>query len=246
MSFSSDELRNDYNELLEELREIILNLKDYSADIHKKEEYEGILKELFDNFKRPTTYHHPFEIKEMVRIVNYPYQKTPLSIRGSEISNGRYHVIDGGPLCFYLSSSEETSLLETRVKQNEMILNKVMKSPKSIFFFNGILNNVLDMRLEEDCIKKGLSYELIFEDWQFLNTIYSLNSYTQRLAKRAFDYGYEGLLYPSTKNKLGYNLVVFIENLRVDSFISVIGDEVTLKDIDEKSRKISGYLPNIT
>ena len=245
MNFSSDELKNDYSELLEELREIITNLKGSPADVYKREEYEGILKELFDDFKKPTVYNNPFEIKEMARIVNYPYQKTPLSIRGSEIANGRYHVVDGGPRCVYLSSSEETSILETRVKQEDIILNKVLKSPKSTFFFNGMLQNILDIRTEENCIEKGISYELISEDWQFLNTIYSLKSYTQRLSKMAFDYGYEGLLYKSTKNNIGYNVVIFTENLRVDSFISVIGNDYILEDIEPSNRKIVGYLPNV-
>lgn len=99
----------------------------------------------------------------------------------------------------------------------------------------------MDIRTKEDCHKNGVSYELISEEWQFLNTIYSLNSYTQRLAKQALEYGYEGILYNSTKKNNGFNLVIFSENLWIDSFVSVIGDFHTLQDIEEKNRKIVGY-----
>ncbi len=36
MNFASDELKNDYSELLEELREIITNLKGSPADAYKR------------------------------------------------------------------------------------------------------------------------------------------------------------------------------------------------------------------
>jgi RES domain-containing protein len=246
MTFSSDGLKSDYNELLEELKDIISNLKENTIENYKKDEYENILKELFGNFKKPFSYNNSFEIQEMVRIVNYPYHKIPLSTKGSEISNGRYHMAADGPRCLYLASSEEISISETRIKYKDIILNKALKIPKSTFFYNGFLNNVLDIRSQENCLEYGVSYELISEDWQFLNTIYSLKSYTQRLAQKAFDYGYEGILYNSTRNNSGYNIVIFTENLWIDSFISIIGNNYNLQDIEDKNRKIIGYLPNIT
>lgn len=246
MILGSEQSRKDYLELLEELKNVLLNLKENPANIIQQSEYEEIIKGFIQDFKRPSSFNNPFQIEDMVRIVHYPYQKIPMSTRGSEISSGRYHHVSTGPRCIYLSSTEETSLVETKMKNNSDLLNKVIKSPKSTFYFSGKLQNVLDLRTQKNAEENGIHFELIFDDWQDLNILYSLKSYTQSIARRAFEFGYEGVIYQSTKHQEGWNLVVFSENMLIDSYLSVQGSVFTLQDIDPTQRNLYGYLPNIS
>ena len=63
------------------------------------------------------------------------------------------------------------------------------------------------------------------------------------VGKVAYDCGYEGILYNSTKAP-GYNVVIFPDNMQVNSHIQLVGNENDLHDISIENREIKGKMPS--
>ncbi len=216
---------------------------------------QSIIKSTYENISRILENDHPFttglNVNGFSRAVNRAFDTNPLSTKGSEIAHSRFHHLSNSTKCLFFASSSATALAEKlQYPEAEFLkgLNKRIHSPKSIFCIEGNLTYLLDFRdmkavsLFEEL---GLIYKLIYDpNWESICAkLGTVPIYSQILGKVAYDFGYEGIVYNSTKAP-GYNIVVFPDNMQINSYIKLVGDETDLHDIPLEFREIHGEMPS--
>lgn len=216
---------------------------------------QSIVKSTYENISRILENDHPFmttlNVNGFARSVNREFDTAPLSAKGSEVAHSRFHHLSHGVKCIFFASSSATALAEKlQYPEGEFLkgLNKRIHSPKSIFCIEGELSYLLDFRSEKamhQFEESGLIYKLIYDqNWEALCAkLGVVPIYSQVLGKVAYDCGYEGILYNSTKAP-GYNVVVFPDNMQVNSHIKLVGNENDLHDIRVENLEIQGKMPS--
>jgi hypothetical protein len=216
---------------------------------------QSIVKSTYENISRILENDHPFmmplNVNGFARSVNREFDTAPLSVKGSEVAHSRFHHLSHGTKCLFFASSSATALAEKlQYPEAEFLkgLNKRIHSPKSIFCIEGELSYLLDFRNEEvvqTFEELGLIYKLIYDPtWETICAkLGTVPIYSQVLGKVSYDCGYEGILYNSTKVP-GYNVVIFPDNMQVNSHIQLVGNENDLHDISIEDREIKGKMPS--
>lgn len=150
----------------------------------------------------------------------------PISTEGSRLFSGRFH-FKGTHQTLYFAESSITMDAEIKLDEIQM--------PYSIWPVDINLQNCVDLSNPVAVFQDHyiwLPWILNYE-WKLFNDVFLLNSYSQMIGSKLYAQGYEGILVPSARCQSGLNVVVFPENLRRGSSISLHGDA---KDLREKNR----------
>ncbi|WP_233151250.1 RES family NAD+ phosphorylase [Sphingomonas mollis] len=136
----------------------------------------------------------------------------PLSGAGAASAGGRFN--RPGIEAVYLSAEPDTALAEYR--QGSSLPNPAMLAAYQI-----ALIDVIDLSAGYDAAHWGASWADWNCDWRWIARIDHKVPPSWRLGDEAIRSGARGLLFPSTHQAAGTNLVVFSANLTADDLFGV-------------------------
>lgn len=155
--------------------------------------------------------------KVLHRAVNFDFSSEPLSFEGALLSNTRF---SRKKAAIYLASTHVTAMKEVRL---EKTFNNTV-----FFSVSAKLSNVLDISTQKKCDKLKLDFRLIKGPWDLFNNIKINNRrqkyYTHYIADIARKHGLEGIVYDSAQLNGKKCIVIFPENLKKDSLLSLFKD----------------------
>ncbi len=167
-------------------------------------------------------------------------RNTPLTTIGSIKHSGRFHRKKISHTChnpaLYLGSAFETVGAEAKIDS--------LTAPTTIWPIHAKLQCCLDLLTKTKALENLIFFEgLLNLEWKHFNDIGKIPSYSQLIGLEAFKRKYEAILIPSARTPIGFNIVVFPENLRLGSYVSLSGDSQELEDknkILKKNQRIDG------
>jgi RES domain-containing protein len=164
------------------------------------------------------------------RTVNYRYSRQPLSIKGAEITGGRYNFrppqCESFP-CLYCANRDITASTE---KFYNLKNNNAPLPPHTIVSIWVKLERVLNLSSPEYCQAAGVNWQELNQHWEYNQDILKIAAYPQRVGQLAYDReDIEGILFTSTKVTNTLNLVIFPERVRSPSVVELYDPQNELR-----------------
>ncbi len=144
------------------------------------------------------------------RAINRRYDAEPLSTYGSKINSGRFH--EPGEETIYLAENSTTTNLEVQLDKNFVVC--------SLWPIDFELSGLIDLTDSKTISALSINTDLLYGVWDILN-MYKITSYSQKISAYLRECGYEGFIYESTKDKGKKCVVIFVDNLKMGSFLEV-------------------------
>ncbi len=144
------------------------------------------------------------------RAINRRYDLEPLSVEGSRNGSARFN--EQGEESIYLAENSTTSNLEVQLDKNFVTY--------SLWAIDFNLSGVLDFTDPRIISSFGINTGLFYGVWDILNK-YKITSYSQKISSYLRGMGYEGFIYESTKDSDKKCVVIFMDNLKMGSFLEV-------------------------
>ncbi|GBE40180.1 MAG TPA: hypothetical protein ENG95_04725 [Nitrospirae bacterium] len=206
------------NELKQLLDKNISNDKKPIADkiniiIQNDQAIRRYLDQEFDEFKQKASKGIPKSIGlsgSWWRAINRRYDSEPLSIYGSQNGSARFN--EQGEKTIYLAENSTTANLEVQLDKNFVTY--------SLWAIDFKLSGILDLTDTRIISALGINTGLMYGAWDILNK-YKITSYSQKVSSYLRVLGYEGFIYESTNNQERKCTVVFMDNLKIGSFLEV-------------------------
>jgi RES domain-containing protein len=152
--------------------------------------------------------------------VEYASEADLITGLGAKISGGRWNPKASFPV-LYTSLTPETALAEIKAHYDYYELDFADATPTVLTSIDVDLHHVLD--ITNGRVRTGLRISLKRmkgEDWRKINRNNQI-SLTQSLGRKLKEEGFEAILVPSFASLKSCNLVIFPENLRPTSSISI-------------------------
>lgn len=83
------------------------------------------------------------------------------------------------------------------------------------------LQNTLDLSDNEKLKSNNIFDSFLFEDWNTFNELFKIKAYSQEIGNLVFKKGYEAILVQSAVNRSKNNLIIFTDNLLINSYIKL-------------------------